>query len=137
MRLAVGDLRDDDTSWDLGLAIRDLGNGWLRDSGYSGWDLRLAVTDLAWNRKSSTVLSNQIDGGALLGPMTVIKVIERTTPALVEDSRASKSESVVGAYRESTGIDSACLRRRIELELEVACDITVTTSLILQHTVVQ
>ena len=63
------------------------------------------------------------DGVALCGPLAVIHVAEVATQALEEDVGATKSKRSVRIEREAGGKNSFRLRRPIELELEVGCNI--------------
>ena len=63
------------------------------------------------------------DGIAPCSPLAVIQVVEVATQALVEDVGATKSKRSVRTEREAGGKNSFRLRRPIELELEVGCNI--------------
>lgn len=54
----------------------------------------------------------------------VVEVVEVTTQALVEDSRATKSKRAVRAGRPASGVDGSSLSRAVELELVVGGNVT-------------
>lgn len=117
----------------LDLAIANLANG-NRDGG--GNDLGLAVLDdsnerrghhggtdnvaARWDRSVfATGEDRKVDGRALLGPVTVIEVVEVARQAAVESRGATQSERAVGADREARSVNHTSLRGAVELELVV------------------
>lgn len=57
----------------------------------------------------------------------IIQIVESSAQALIEDSRATKSERAVVANGETAGVDSTRLRRGVELELVVRNNFTNTS----------
>jgi hypothetical protein len=137
--LSIGDLGDRSNGRGyLWLSITDLGD-WC---GSSGRGLRLAITDLGSNtsggraRAGSTAWENvQVDWVALSGPMSVVKVVETTTVALVEDGRSTESQGTVATRRPSSSVDSTSLGWLVELVLVVGGNVSGTTFGIGQDTV--
>jgi len=131
--LTVRDLSDRLASRGLDLAVRDLGNA--RGSG-GGLDLTVGnLGDLGGGsncasglgsgaRRSSTSNDVNVDGRALATSGLVVEVVEVSAQALVEDARATKGESAVGASREASGVDGTSLDGVVELELTVGSDVT-------------
>lgn len=121
------------------LTIRDLRN--LADGNTSGGgaDLRLAVAKIAHNGGSDNLSADNLaiarlvgatarendnlDRGALGGPVAVIQVVEVARLALIPNGGATKGEGAVVASAEASGVDGTGLRGLVELELEVASNI--------------
>ncbi|TKW54609.1 hypothetical protein CTA1_3440 [Colletotrichum tanaceti] len=135
----------------LDLAIVDLADG-NRNGG--GDHLRLAIlddghessgdhggsNDLATRGDRGVLTAGQdreVDGGALLGPVTVVQVVEVAREAAVEGGRSTKSERAVGADRKARGVDDTGLGGTIELELEVRDDGTSTVLRVGQDAVLE
>ena len=69
------------------------------------------------------------------GPLAVIHVVEVATQALGEDVGATKSKRSVRTEREACSKNSFRLRRPIELELEVGCNIASASMGILEDVI--
>jgi len=67
--------------------------------------------------------SVDVDGRTLSRPFSVVKVVEVTAQALVEDVGSTKGKSAVTAGSEAGGEFSTSLGWSIELELEVGGNI--------------
>lgn len=161
--LAVGDLSDGSTaSGSLDLTVRDLGDdlrlasrgldlaiGDLGNLGGRGGGLDLTVGDLRDSRGrsgSDLAISSTADGGArandvdvdlraLVAGGLVVKVVEGTAQALVEDGRVTKGKSAVAADRPARGVDGTSLGRLVELELVVGGDVASAALVVSQDTV--
>lgn len=57
-------------------------------------------------------------------PIAVIKVVEVSADALIEDVGSTEGERAIVAKGEASGIDSSGLGRTVELELVVGGDIS-------------
>jgi len=64
------------------------------------------------------------DRRALASGRLVVKVVERSTEALVEDRRAAKSQGAICADGETASEDGTILWRTIKLELVVRSDVS-------------
>jgi hypothetical protein len=67
------------------------------------------------------------DRRALRSKWTIVKIVESTRETLVEDSGSTEGQASVAADAEAAGEDGAALRRLVELELEVGCNISSTS----------
>lgn len=122
--------------------IRDLRN--LADGNTSGGgaDLRLAVAEIAHNGGGDNLSTDNLsiarligatagendnlDRGALSGPVAIVQVVEVARLALIPNSGATKGKRAVVARAEASGVDSTGLGRVVKLELEVASNIAGT-----------
>lgn len=102
------------------LSVTDLGYRW-ENGGASGLSIS-ALTD--WVCGGVTRENLDQDGFTLWCPWAVIEVEEGTAEAFIEDCRSTQSERVVPADREATSEDGSSLGRSVELELEVARDVS-------------
>jgi hypothetical protein len=128
--LAVGDLSDDGTAGWLGglrLTITDLSNG------RSGGGLGLAIRDLSGT--SASIGSLDVDGNAILSDRLAVQVVEVAGQALIPDSVVTDGKGLIAAQREARGLASASLNWGVKLELVVAGDVSLATSLVLQDTI--
>jgi len=134
--LAIGDLADNRAgSGSLWLAIRDLG--------YAGrlGNLGLSVADL--RSTSALVHGNNEDRDALCAGALAVQIVEGSRQARVPDgssvgaAAAGECERAIAAKGEARGLAGASLYRLVELELVVACNISLTSSLIAQDTILQ
>lgn len=123
--LAIGDLAQGNihrSRDDLGLSIAQCGDdGRLNNAG--GNELSVSYG------RNSTFLStagnsNDGDGLTLLGPVTIVQVVEVTRKTLVESCRFTQGQDVVIAEREATCVKGTSLGRTVELELEVGRNIS-------------
>jgi hypothetical protein len=140
--LTVGKLRNSGSRWQLGsgggslrLAIGDLGDS----RGLRGRSLR------GWSRAAASSHDRlDIDLDALHTLRVAVQVVEIARQALPEggvtkgtgDSTA-QGKSVVGAKGESLVLFRVGLGLGIELELVVAGDVSLTTSLVFQDTILE
>lgn len=123
------------------LTIGDLGDLAQGDTGGGGPNLGLAVAqgaddggsdDLSADDLAVTGLAgvtaaghhDDLDGRALRRPGAVVQVVKVARVALVPDGRAAQRQRAIAAGREARGEDGTGLGRRVELELEVAGDVT-------------
>jgi hypothetical protein len=134
--LAVGDLADNWAgSGSLRLAIRDLGH-----AGRLG-NLGLSVADLRGT--SALVHRNNEDGNALCTDALAVQIVEGSRQARVPDgggvgaAAAGECERAIAAERETRSLAGASLYRLVELELVVACNVSLTSSLIAQEAILQ
>lgn len=67
----------------------------------------------------------------------IVEVIESAAEALVPYRRVTESKTAVGTQRETGRVDRTGLWWRIELELIVRGDITGSSCLVVEYTVVQ
>lgn len=125
LNLTISDLADGDVDRgrdDLGLSVtQSRDDGCLNDASSDD----LTVT----NVRDDSVLStagdrNDGNGFALLGPVTVVQVVEVTRETLVERRRFAQSQGAVLAKREAAGDEGTGLGRTVELELVVGCNIS-------------
>ena len=133
LNLTIGDLSDRGTGRGLDLTIRD-----LSDSLGGGGGLELTVANLGSSASGSSTTSLQdvdVDGRALVASGLVVKVVEVTAQALVEDGRATDGKSAVAADGETRGVDGTGLGRLVELELVVGSNVTSAALVIGQDTV--
>jgi hypothetical protein len=153
--LAIRDLRDDRTTgpWgsSLGLSIANLRNDRARRR-----CLRLAVGDLRDTRRLSDLgltignlrstaascNSYNVDGDTLSTNTLAVQVVESARETLVPYSgcRAAsrgESEGAVAADREARRLASTSLETGIILQLVIAGDVSLTTSLILEDTILE
>lgn len=77
------------------------------------------------------------DGRALRRPRPIVEVEEATAEALVKHTCATQSKRTVVADREPGRDDGASLRRSIELELVVGCNVSRSTCLVLENTILK
>ncbi len=75
--------------------------------------------------------------GALRSPRAIVKVIEATAQALVEDVGSAQREGTVIARRETSCDDGTCLRGSIKLELVIGGDISRPPILVLENTILK
>jgi len=133
LNLTIGDLSDRGTGRGLDLTIRD-----LSDSLGGGGGLELTVANLGSSASGSSTTSLQdvdVDGRALVASGLVVKVVEVTAQALVEDGRATDGKSAVAADGETRGVDGTGLGGLVELELVVGSNVTSAALVIGQDTV--
>lgn len=119
-----------------------------RNASGGGSDLRLAVAQGAHNGGSDYLSADHLaiarlvgatagendnlDWGALGGPVAVIQVVEVTRLALVPNSRATKGERAIVARAKACGVDGTGLRGFVELELKVTGNIASTVKSVSQ-----
>jgi len=130
LELTVSDLRDDDTSGGLDLSVGDLGDNGSGAGG--GLNLTignlgdtsggLAVRCLAHGGASANDVD--VDLRALVTSGCIVKVVEGTAQALVEESRVTNGKGTVGADRPASSVDGIGLDWVVELELVVGDDLT-------------
>jgi hypothetical protein len=115
----------------LGLPVANLCH-WGRDSCRG---LRLSISCFT-NDISGAARENVDENSiALRSPIRTVEVRETPTRTFIEDSGATESQRGVGKDRESSGVDSTCLRGRVELELVVGSDISCPALSIGENTV--
>lgn len=136
------------------LTIRDLRDLAQRNARGGGLDLRLAIRQGADNgggddlgaddlavarlRGGAAARHDQdLDGGALGGPVTVVQVEEVAALALVEDGRAAQGQRAVGAGREARRVDGAGLGGLVVLELVVTGNVACAALRVQQRAVRQ
>jgi hypothetical protein len=78
-----------------------------------------------------------LNGRALLGPPAIVEVVEVAGLALVEDGRSAEGQGTIAALREASGVDGACLRGPVKLELVVGGDVASSALRILNDAVVE
>ncbi len=83
--------------------------------------------------------SETLDGDrrALRSPVPVVKVVEVSAAALVEDVGATKSQATVSADRPTRGVDGTSLGWLVELELVVGGDVSCASLRVGQNTILQ
>lgn len=110
-----------------------------RDASGGGSNLRLAVAQGAHNgggdnlgadnlaiaslAGATTGENDNLDGGALRGPVAVVQIVEVTRLALVPNGGATEGEGAIAARAEASSVDGTGLRGTVELKLEVGGDI--------------
>lgn len=79
----------------------------------------------------------EIDGDwrALRRPRSIIKIIEVTAEALIENIRATEGQRTVTASGEASGVDCSILGRGIKLELEVGSNVACTSLSVLEDAI--
>ena len=99
----------------------------------------LSIRRLASNCRAASAQNVEVDGRALASVerVVVVKVVESTTQASVEDGGVPDGERAVAAHGPPSSVDGSSLRRPIELELAVGRDVTGAVLGVHQDTVLE